>query len=256
MSQYERIPPHNDDAEKSVLGSILLDKEALYEVLEILKPEDFYSEMHKEIYSAIIELYRKSQPVDILTVSEELKKRKSLDMVGGRAYIALLSTVVPSTSNAGEYAKIIAEKAILRKLIGTASDIIEKGYQERMDSSEVLDFAERGIFEIAQSRQSKDYALIKDVLWDNIAKIDEMSKLEGNITGLTTGFSRSGLQDLRTSAVGSDHAGGPSEHGKDCIRSEHRPACGDQGQGEGPHLQPGNVPGPAGAAYAQHGIPH
>ncbi len=188
MSQYERIPPHNDDAEKSVLGSILLDKDALYEVLEILKPEDFYSEMHKEIYSAVIELYRKSQPVDILTVSEELKKRKSLEMVGGRAYIALLSTVVPSTSNAGEYAKIIAEKAILRKLIGTASDIIEKGYQEKMSSSEVLDFAERGIFEIAQSRQTKDFALIKDVLWENIAKIDEMSKLEGNITGLTTGF--------------------------------------------------------------------
>jgi len=188
MSQYERIPPHNDDAEKSVLGSILLDKEALYEVLEILKPEDFYNEMHKEIYSAIIELYRKSQPVDILTVSEELKKRKSLEMVGGRAYIALLSTVVPSTSNAAEYARIIAEKAILRRLIGTASDIIEKGYQEKMSSAEVLDFAERGIFEIAQSRQKKDFALIKDVLWSNIAKIDEMSRLEGNITGLTTGF--------------------------------------------------------------------
>lgn len=188
MSQYERIPPHNDDAEKSVLGSVLLDKDALYEVLEILKPEDFYNEMHKEIYSAVIELYRKSQPVDILTVSEELKKRKSLDMVGGRAYIALLSTVVPSTSNAGEYAKIIGEKAILRKLIGTASDIIEKGYQEKMESAEVLDFAERGIFEIAQSRQTKDFALIKDVLWENIAKIDAASKMEGNITGLTTGF--------------------------------------------------------------------
>lgn len=188
MSQYERIPPHNDDAEKSVLGSVLLDKDALFEVLEILKPEDFYNEMHKEIYSSVIELYRKNQPVDILTVSEELKKRKSLEMVGGRAYIALLSTVVPSTSNAGEYAKIIAEKAILRKLIGTASDIIEKGYQEKMNSAEVLDFAERGIFEIAQARQSKDFALIKDVLWENIAKIDEMSKLEGNITGLTTGF--------------------------------------------------------------------
>lgn len=188
MSQYERIPPHNDDAEKSVLGSILLDKEALFEVLEILRPEDFYSEMHKEIYSGVIELYRKSQPVDILTVSEELKKRKSLEMVGGRAYIALLSTLVPSTSNAAEYAKIIAEKAILRRLIGTASDIVDKSYQEKMGPSEVLDFAERGIFEIAQQRQSKDFAPIKDVLWSNIARLDELSKLDGNITGLTTGF--------------------------------------------------------------------
>ncbi|MDD2190828.1 MAG: replicative DNA helicase [Eubacteriales bacterium] len=198
MSQYERIPPHNDDAEKSVLGSVLLDKDALYEVLEILKPEDFYSEMHREIYSAIIELYRKSQPVDILTVSDELKKRKSLEMVGGRAYIALLSTEVPSTSNAGGYAKIIAEKAELRKLIGASSNIIEKAYQEKMEAAEVLDFAEREIFEIAQSRQTKDYQLIKDVLWNNIAKIDEMSKLKGNITGLTTGFMD---LDARTSGM-------------------------------------------------------
>lgn len=188
MSQYERIPPHNEDAEKSVLGSIILDKDALYEVLEILKPEDFYNDMHKEIYTAIVDLYRKSEPVDTLTVSEELKKRKSLEMVGGRGYIALLSTVVPSTSNAAQYAKIIGEKAVLRRLISAASEIIDKGYQEKMDSAEVLDFAERGIFEIAQSRQTKDFQLIKDVLWGNIAKIDEMSKLEGNITGLTTGF--------------------------------------------------------------------
>ena len=188
MNQYERIPPHNEDAEKSVLGSVILDKDALYEVLEILKPEDFYNEMHKEIYSAVIELYRKNQPVDILTLSEELKKRKSLEMVGGRAYIALLSTIVPSTSNAAQYAKIIAEKAVIRRLISTASDIMEKGYQEKMESAEVLDYAERGIFEIAQSRQTKDFQLIKDVLWSNIAKIDEMSKLDGNITGLTTGF--------------------------------------------------------------------
>lgn len=188
MSQYERIPPHSDDAEKSVLGSILLDKEALFEVLEILKPEDFYSEIHKEIYSSIIELYRKGQPVDILTVSEELKKRNSLEMVGGRAYVAFLSSVVPSTSNAGEYAKIIAEKAVLRMLIRTSSNIIEKSYQEKMESVEVLDFAERGIFEIAKSKQNKDYQAIKDVLWRNITTIDEMSKREGNIIGLTTGF--------------------------------------------------------------------
>jgi len=131
MNQYERIPPHNEDAEKSVLGSVILDKDALYEVLEILKPEDFYNEMHKEIYSAVIELYRKNQPVDILTLSEELKKRKSLEMVGGRAYIALLSTIVPSTSNAAQYAKIIAEKAVIRRLISTASDIMEKGLSRK-----------------------------------------------------------------------------------------------------------------------------
>lgn len=184
----ERIPPHNDDAEKSVLGSIILDKDALFDVMEILRPDDFYNEMHKEIFSTAVELYRKNEPVDTLTLSEELKKRKSLEMVGGRAYIALLSTSVPSTSNAVQYAKIVGEKAVLRRLIGTASDIIEKGYQEKMEPEAVLDYAERGIFEIAQSRQTRDYQNIKDVLWKNISRIDELSQNEGSLTGLTTGF--------------------------------------------------------------------
>ncbi|MEG1583972.1 MAG: replicative DNA helicase, partial [Anaerovorax sp.] len=184
----ERIPPHNDDAEKSVLGSIILDKDALYEVLEILQPEDFYSEMHKEIFATIVEIHRKSVPVDILTVSEELKKKKSLDMVGGRAYIAALSTMVPSTSNAAQYAKIVSEKAVLRRLIASASDIIEKGYQEKMDPEGVLDYAEQSIFQIAQTRQTRDYQNIKDVLWKNINRLDELSKMEGQLTGVTTGF--------------------------------------------------------------------
>lgn len=188
MNQMERIPPHNDDAEKSVLGSVLLDKDALLDVLEVLRPEDFYSELHKEIYSAVEDIYRRSEPVDTLTVSEELKRRKTLEMVGGRAYIALLSTVVPSTANVVQYARIVAQKAVLRRLIRAASDIIEKGYQEKMDPEDVLDFAERSIFEIAQSRQTKDFQALRDVLWSNIQKIDELSKLNGNLTGLTTGF--------------------------------------------------------------------
>ena len=147
----QRIPPHSDDAEKSVLGSILLDQQALFDVLELLKAEDFYSEMHKEIYAAAADLNRRSEPVDTLTVSEELKRRKTLELVGGRAYIALLSTIVPSTANATSNAKIIAEKAILRKLIGAASEISDKGYQDKMDAQAALDSAERAIFDIAKS---------------------------------------------------------------------------------------------------------
>jgi replicative DNA helicase len=188
MSQMERIPPHNDDAEKSVLGSIFLDKDALFNAMEIIRPEDFYSEMHKEIYLAILELNRKNIPVDTITVAEELKKRKSLEMVGGRAYIAYLSTVVPSTENSAQYAKMICEKSELRKLISSATEIIEKSYQEKMEPDAVLDYAENSIFKIAQGKQRKDFIQLQDILWDNIKKIDEMSKLEGNITGITTGF--------------------------------------------------------------------
>jgi replicative DNA helicase len=184
----ERIPPHSDEAEKSVLGSIILDKEALYEVLEILRDDDFYSEMHQEIYRAVLELFRKNEPADILTVSEELKTRNTLEMVGGRAYVAQLSTLVPSTSNAAEYARIIAEKAVLRRLISASSEIMEQAYREKIEPETVLDHAEQAIFEIAQTRQKKDFEPLKEVLYGNLKRIDEVSKLDGGLTGITTGF--------------------------------------------------------------------
>ncbi len=184
----ERIPPHNDEAERSVLGSAMLDKDALFDVVELIHADDFYNEGHKEIFKAITDLYKKSAPVDVLTVSEELKKRNSLEMVGGRAYIAALSADVPSTSNAAEYAKIVSGKAVLRNLINTADGIMNSSYEENMDTNAILDMAEREIFEIAQKGQKSDFAHIKDVLLENINTIDKMSQLEGNLTGLTTGF--------------------------------------------------------------------
>lgn len=184
----EKIPPHNEEAERSILGASMLSKDALLDIMDIVKPRDFYSEMHKEIFTVIRDLYSRSTPVDTLTVSEELKKRNSLEMVGGRAYIASLSSGVPSTANAAQYAKIVAEKAVLRRLITTSSDIIEEAYKEAMDADVVLDYAERGIFEIAQAKQSKDVAALKDVLIRNIEIIDEASKLDGNVIGVPTGF--------------------------------------------------------------------
>ncbi len=198
MSQMERIPPHSEEAERSVLGSVLLDKEALFEVLEILKEDDFYSKMHQEIYQAIISLYRKNQSVDMLTVSEELKKRNTLEMVGGRSYIAQLSAMVPSTSNAAQYARIIGEKAVLRRLINASSEIMEQAFQEKTEPERVLDHAEQAIFEIAQARQKRDFEHLKEVLYTNLNRIDEVAKLEGGLTGITTGFS--GL-DKKTSGL-------------------------------------------------------
>lgn len=198
MSQMERIPPHSDDAEKSVVGSIILNKDALFEVMEILKAEDFYNQMHQEIFRTVQELARRSEAVDILTVSEELKRRNTLEMVGGRAYIALLSTLVPSTSNASQYAKIVSEKAVLRRLINASSNIMEQAYEEKLDSETVLDHAEQAIFEIAQTKQKKDYEPLKDVLYTNLKRIDEVSKLEGGLTGITSGFHD---LDARTSGL-------------------------------------------------------
>ena len=188
MNQMERIPPHSDDAEKSVLGSIILDKEALFEVLEILSPEDFYSEMHREIYRAVVALYRKGESVDMLTVSEELKKRNTLEMAGGRSYIAQLASMVPSTANAAQYAKIVSEKALLRSLINASSEIMEQAYQATMEPEEVLDQAEQAVFKIAQTRQKRDFEALKEILYANLNRIDEVAKMEGGLTGLTTGF--------------------------------------------------------------------
>lgn len=195
----ERIPPHNAEAERSVLGAAMLDKDVLSEILEEVKAEDFYNENHKEIFQAIWELYRDNSPVDMLTVCEELKRRKALDMVGGRAYIATLTAEVPSTANASEYAKIVAEKATLRQMIKTSEDITEKGYEAKMDAAEILDYAESGIFSIAQRRQKNDYAKIQDVLLENLRIIDEASKNKDKIVGIPTGFKEldektSGLQ--------------------------------------------------------------
>ena len=185
-----RGPPHSAEAEKSVLGAAMLSKDALFDVMEVVKPADFYDENHKEIFQAMIDLNRKNAPVDALTVAEELKKRNSLEMVGGRAYIASLSSMTPTTSNAMEYGRIVAEKASVRRLIETADDIVTKGYDGTMDANQMLDYAESGIFEISQARQKGQYSHIRDVLVENLAIIDRAEQMDGGLTGITTGFSK------------------------------------------------------------------
>ena len=183
-----RVPPHSPEAERSVLGAAMLSEDALLEVAERVKPEDFYDQNHGEIFKTILELYRRGVSVDILTVSEELKKHGSLSMVGGRSYIASLSSATPTTSNAAEYAKIVAEKSSVRKLIATADDIVTKGYEDSMEAGQMLDYAESGIFEISQSRQRGKYTHIQEALLSNIDTIDKASQMEGGLTGITTGF--------------------------------------------------------------------
>ena len=184
----ERIPPHNEEAERSVLGAAMLNKEVLFDILEEVKEDDFYNESHKEIFRAIWELYRKNSAVDMLTVCEELKSRHSLDMVGGRAYIGTLTAEVPATANGKEYAKIVAEKAIMRQMIRTSEDITEKSYEGKMATREILDYAESGIFKISQMRQKNDYTKIQDVLLENLRIIDAAAQNKDKITGIPTGF--------------------------------------------------------------------
>ena len=188
MAQIERIPPHADAAERSVLGAVLLDKEVFFKVSEIVRADDFYSAANKEIFAAMAELNSIGEPIDVITVTDCLKKRKSLDAAGGRAYVSALSGEVPTTANATQYAKIVAEKAQLRRLISAAGDIVEKSYSEKLDSGKVLDHAEQTIFEIAKNRQSSDVAKIQDVVSANIQSIEAAAKNGGALPGLASGF--------------------------------------------------------------------
>lgn len=183
-----RIPPQNVEAEQSVLGSMLLDKEVVPTIFEILKSEDFYRQDHKEIYEAIMDLFEKADPIDLVTVADQLKLRGSLDAVGGLEYLTNIATAVPTTANAKHYAKIVEEKSILRRLIKVSSDIVNMGYEAAEEVSYVLDRAEQNIFDILQKRNKQGFSHIKDVLMDAYTKLEELYNNKGFITGIPSGF--------------------------------------------------------------------
>ena len=184
----EKIPPHNSDAERSVLGSAMLNKDALFDVIEIVSPEDFYNKANEEIFSAIRDMYNAGKACDIVTVTEEMKKRGTLAAAGGSAYISELTSDIPSTTNAVEYAKIIAEKAALRRLIQTSEEIRDNCYGSKDTSENIMDSAEKKIFAIAESGQKRDYTSIKDVMFTDMDIISKRSMQADSLTGITSGF--------------------------------------------------------------------
>ena len=171
MEDMTRIPPHSVESEQSILGSILLDKEA-----------------HKIIYESMIKLSNKSEPIDLITLTEELKKQGHLDDVGGISYITSLSTIVPTTSNVKYYADIVKEKSVLRKLIKVSNDIINLGYDGSTKIEDVLEVAEKKIFDISQEKTSDDFKSINSVLMDTYDMIEHLYTNKSEITGITTGF--------------------------------------------------------------------
>jgi replicative DNA helicase len=184
----ERISPHSDDAERSVLGAAIQNKNALYDVMESLNEGDFYRAENGEIFSAMNELYRGGNSVDLVTVAEILKKRKHLDAVGGLSYLGSLAGVVPSPSNAMQYGKIIREKSILRRLIEKSGEIITECYDDRGDAADVLEKAERNILEIGRHGQHSDYVGLDIALNEVTAQMEKMKDHAGGLTGLTTGL--------------------------------------------------------------------
>ena len=183
-----RIPPHSVEAEQSVLGSILLDKEAMISVSETLVPEDFYKEAHKVIYESMLKLYNSQSEIDLITLTDELRDKGYLDDIGGIAYITSLSTVVPTTSNIKYYVNIVKEKSISRQLISAANDIINLGYDGSAKVEYVLENAEKKIFDISQERATNDFQPINQVISEALSMLEKLYEEKNDVTGLTTGF--------------------------------------------------------------------
>ena len=183
-----KVPPHDIEAEQAILGSMLTDRDAVIASLEVLKESDFYREDNRAIYEAIENLYKRAEPVDIVTVKAELESMGKFERVGGVEYLVGLPEKVPTTANAIKYIKIVEEKSALRSLIKTANEIIELGYDPTEEVTKVMEGAEKEIFDIMQNRNKKDYESIKDVLVKSFNQLEELYNRKQHITGVPTGF--------------------------------------------------------------------
>ena len=208
-----KVPPNDIEAEQAIIGSMLTDKDAVISAIEVLKPNDFYREDNKTIYEAILNLYSRSEPVDIITVRAELESMGKLDNVGGLEYLAELPEKVPTTANASKYIKIVEEKSALRNLIKTANEIIELGYNPTEDVDDIMEGAEKKIFNIMQDKEQKSYSPLKDVLVESFTKLEELYNRKQHITGVPSGFTD---LDYRTAGF----------HGSELILIAARPAMG------------------------------
>src|SRR3989338_7779919 len=169
-----KVPPQNLEAEASVLGGILLENEAVNQVLELLRPEDFYRESHRKVFRAMIELSDRSEPVDLITLSDFLKSRGELEAVGGTAYLASLADFVPTAANIGHYARIVREKAVLRHLITAATEIATRGFEEQGNVDEFLDSAEKVIFDISEKKVKASFIVIGDMIKDSVKMVEKL----------------------------------------------------------------------------------
>ena len=208
-----KVPPHDEDAEQAVLGSMLTDNDAVMAAVEVLKEDAFYREDNKIIYQAILNLYSKSEPIDIITLKDELESMGKFEQVGGFEYLASLPDKVPTTANVQKYIKIVEEKSVLRNLIKTANEIIELGYNPTEDVEDIMDGAEKKIFDIMQSKNTKSYTPIKDVLVESFTNLEKLYNQKQHVTGVPTQF-----YDLDDKTAGL--------HGSELILFAARPAMG------------------------------
>lgn len=188
LTNLDRLPPQNIEAEQAVLGAVLLDNQVLATVIEHIGPNDFYKEAHKKIFVAMLDLYEKNDPIDLITLTEQLSRKEVLEEVGGASYLSTIVSLVPTSANARYHSKIIKEKSVSRHLITTATEIVTMSYDAEQDVHELLDRAETKIFAISEKAVGQTYVHIKEVVRDTIELVDKLFDKKERITGLPTGF--------------------------------------------------------------------
>lgn len=187
-SMFDKLPPQNIEAEQSVLGAIIFDNEAMTKALEILSADDFYKESHRRLYNAMCGLFEKNEPIDIVTLNEHLKRNDELEAVGGISYLSYLANTIPTSANIRYHAKIVREKSLLRALIQTATHITSRVYEDSLDADEMVDYAEKVIFDIADKRTKTSFFSLKNVLNDTFKMIEHLYGKKEAITGVSSGF--------------------------------------------------------------------
>lgn len=188
MQTVEKLPPHSLEAEESVLGALLLERDAIIRVAATLRPEDFYSGKHAAIYRVILDLYNRREPADLLTVTAELERRNELEQVGGLPAVAGLFSVVPTALHVEYYGKIVERTAVLRRVISAGARIVNIGYNDSLDADEALDEAQKAIHEVAQHRGARDFVSIREVLEGYFEKLDYIQSHRGEVIGVPSGF--------------------------------------------------------------------
>ena len=211
--EFNKVPPHDLEAEQAVLGCMLTDKDAVISAVETLTEEDFYREDNKVIYGAIMNLYNRGEPVDIITLKDELVSLGKFEAVGGLEYLAELPEKVPTTANVDKYIKIVEEKSMLRTLIKTANELIVLGYDQTQEVEDIMDVAEKKIFNVMQRKNQKGYSSMKDILVESFTQLEELYNRKQHITGVPTGFAD---LDYKTAGL----------HNSDLILVAARPAMG------------------------------
>lgn len=188
MPSSPRIPPHSQEAEQSVLGALLIDKDSVLIIAPQLTPDQFYEEIHQHIYEAILELYEAREPIDLVTLSNRLKAKRQLKKVGGAAYLTELAEKVPTAANATAYAKIVKDAATKRRLIHIASDMAESAFDESQNAGQVLDKGEQEIFALSQKHLTRNFIPVREALAESFDRLDELQKRAGGLRGVPTGF--------------------------------------------------------------------